>query len=528
MEPNYGILSIIPAFIVIGLALWTKKTMLSLIIGTFIGVVILNGGNVLTAFPATFTDFIVPNMVSEGNIKTLIIITVINGFVKMLKVTGAGQSLAQWAKKGIKSKRSAEVITCASGFAFIYTEPNFVLGVVMRSVTEAFNVARVKLAYITDSLGCNMAALSPICSYGPYYTGLIAAEIAALGLSMDAWSVYWKYLPNNLYSLLAILIVYYVAASGKDIGPMYLAEMRADKTGRLMGPNDDPIIKETADEQFDSNQKLPIRNFVIPMATMFIVLFATIFYTGDLATNGIQVFTNADITLSIICGMTAAGLAAMAVGVAEKIFTIGEGFEKWIQGFIVATEVNLILIMAWALSTVSSDLGLKFFIGDIVESTGFSPALIPAIVFLAGCVISFATGSSWGTTALLMPVAVPICYTYGIEIAISAAAAIAGGLFGDHCSPISDTTIKASMAAACDHMQHVSTQIPYAVTAGACSFVAFVVAGFTDNTIIALVVAFALAILAINVQHKMAKKKYANVDFSDEPINPNLVHDTKK
>lgn len=462
-------------------------------------------------------------MTSTGNVKTLIIITVINGFVKMLKVTGAGQSLAQWAKKQIKSKRSAEVITCASGFAFIYTEPNFVLGVVMRSVTEAFDVARVKLAYITDSLGCNMAALSPVCSYGPYYTGLIAAQLTALGLTTDPWSVYWKYIPNNLYSFLAIFLVYYVSATGKDIGPMYLAEKRADDTGRLLGPDDDPIIKDSSDEMFDDSQDLPMSNFIVPMVTMFLTLFAVIFYTGKVFENGLLVFTKADITLSIICGMTAAGLASMAMGVKNKMFTFSQGFDKWVQGFIIATEVNLILIFAWVLSSISSELGLRFFVAGIVESTGFSPTLIPAAVFLAGCLISFSTGSSWGTSALLMPIAVPICYNYGIDIPIAAAAAIGGGLFGDHCSPISDTTIKASMAAACDHIQHVTTQFPYALTAGACAFFAYLIAGLTDSTIIALGVAIALAVTSINIQNKIAKKKYAGHVFTDEPVNVNLL-----
>ena len=522
MEANYGILSIIPAIICIGLALYTKKTVLSLLIGTYVGVVILNNFNPLAAFPSLLRDYMYPNLTSTGNIKTIIIIVVIQGFVRLLKITGAGQALAQWAKRGIKSKRSAEVVTCASGFAFIYTEPNFVLGVIMRPVTEAFRVARVKLAYITDSLGCNMAALSPVCSYGPYYVGLIAAQLEALSLTTDAWSVYWKYIPMNLYSMLAIILAWYVGASGKDIGPMYLAEKRADVTGRLIGPKDDPIVKDASDETFDDSVQLPIRNFVVPMVTMFVCLFACIFYTGNIAENGINVFTNCDVTTSIIIGFCGASVAAMIMGTINKTFTFGEGFTEWVGAFQNSMEVLIILAFAWALSSVSGALGLKFFVAGIVESTGFSPALIPAIIFLFGAIISFATGSSWGTTALLMPIAVPVCYEYGIAIHISAAAAIAGGLFGDHCSPISDTTIKASMAASCDHIQHVKTQLPYAVTAGCCAFLAYILAGITNSSWVGLGVALVLAIIAINVQHKMAEKKYANYDFENEPINPLL------
>lgn len=523
MEANYGILSIIPAVIVIGLSLYTKKTIMSLMIGTFIGVTILSGWNPLVAVVAFFKDFMYPNLTSVGNLKTILIIIILQGFVKMLKLTGAGVAIARWARAHVKSKRSAEVTTCAAGFAFIYTEPNFVLGAVMRPITEAFNVARVKLAYITDSLGCNMASCSPVCSYGPYYVGLIAAELAAIGITTDAWSYYWKYIPNNLYAILAIVVAYYVAASGKDIGPMYLAEKRASETGRLLGPTDEPIVKDDPGETFSEDDHLPVRNFVIPMATMLVALMSSIFYTGNIVENGSKVFTSCDITTSIIIGFTAASFAALLVGTVQKRFSFMEGFQQWTAAFANGMEAVVIIALAWCLSTVSGNLGLKFFVAHVIESAGVSPALIPALVYIGGCAISFATGSSWGTTALMMPIAIPVCYSYGIDIEIAIAACIGGGLFGDHCSPVSDTTIKASMAAGCDHIQHVRTQLPYALTSGLSAFVAYIVAGLVNNTLVGVVTAIVIAITAINVQNKLAAKKYADYDFSGEAINPNLV-----
>ena len=516
---NYGILAIIPAVIVIALALITKKTHLSLVIGTFVGVIILCNWNPLVAFPVLFQDYIIPTMTSAGNIRTLIIIVVIQGMAKMLKVTGAGPAIANAVKRAVKSKRSAEVIATASGFAFIYTEPCFLLGVVMRPITEAYHVAKIKLAYICDSLGCNMAALSPICSYGPYYVGLIAAELAALGLSGDGWNYYWKYWPNNFYSILAIVFCYYVCASGKDIGKMWLAEKRADKTGRLMAPGEAPVVADQADEIADANKDYPVRNFVIPMVVMFVVLLATIFWSGNIIENGfIGSFRNCTMTLAIVCGLTAAGLSSVVVGACEKRFSWTEGFQKWLDGCCLAMNVCLILVLAWALSGVSGALGLKEFVASIVEATGFSPRLIPCVIFAAGCLMSFATGSSWGTTALLMPIAVPICYTYGLGIEIGVAAAIGGGLFGDHCSPISDTSIKASMASGCDHMAHVTSQLPYAITAGVATFVAYIVDGLVNNVIIALIVALVVGIVAINVQHKMTVKKYQDYNFDAEAV----------
>lgn len=514
---SYGILALLPAAIVIILALVTKKTHLSLCIGIFIGVIILCGGNPLTAFPVMFSDYIIPPLTSEGNIRTLIIIIVIQGMAKMLKLTGAGPAMANSIKKVVKTKRGAETITTVAGFAFIYTEPCFLLGVVMRPITEAYNVTKIKLAYICDSLGCNMAALSPICSYGPYYVGLIAAELAALGLPGDGWNMYGEYWTHNFYSMIAILLVYFACITGKDIGKLWLAEKRADVTGRLVAPGDVPVVPDQADEVLDPDKKYPLRNFLIPMGTMLVVLFGCVFWEGNIVENGLLgSFRNCTITLAIVCGLTAAGLSSIVVGACEKMFTLVEGFQKWLEGCYLALSVVMILALAWALSSVSSALDLSGVVAVAVDKIGVSPAILPAFIFLAGTVMSFATGSSWGTTALLMPIAVPICYSYGLGIGLGAAAAVAGGLFGDHCSPISDTTIKASMASGCDHIAHVSTQIPYAFTAGAATFVAYLVDGLTNSLILGIVVGFACAAVAILIQNKMTVNKYKDYDFDAE------------
>lgn len=329
---SYGILALLPAAIVIILALVTKKTHLSLCIGIFIGVIILCGGNPLTAFPVMFRDYIIPPLTSEGNIRTLIIIIVIQGMAKMLKLTGAGPAMANSIKKVVKTKRGAETITTVAGFAFIYTEPCFLLGVVMRPITEAYNVTKIKLAYICDSLGCNMAALSPICSYGPYYVGLIAAELAALGLPGDGWNMYGEYWTHNFYSMIAILLVYFVCITGKDIGKLWLAEKRADVTGRLVAPGDVPVVPDQADEVLDPDKKYPLRNFLIPMGTMLVVLFGCVFWEGNIVENGLLgSFRNCTITLAIVCGLTAAGLSSIVVGACEKMFTLVEGFQKWLE-----------------------------------------------------------------------------------------------------------------------------------------------------------------------------------------------------
>lgn len=515
------IIAFVPAVLVIVLALITKKTHFSLCIGIYVGTVILCNGNLLTAFPTAFRDYIIPPLTSEGNIRTLIIIVAIQGLAKMLKVTGAGPAMANLIKKGIKTKRGSEVLTTVAGFAFIYTEPCFLLGVVMRPITEAYNVAKIKLAYICDSLGCNMAALSPVCSYGPYYVGLIAAELTALGLGEDGWAYYGGYWIRNFYSLIAIAAVYFVCITGKDIGALWVAEKRADVTGRLTAPGDVPLVVDNGEGNADESKQWPVRNFVIPMAVMLVVLFGCVFWEGDVVANGVLgAFRSCTLTLAILCGLVAAGFACIVVGVCEKLFSVSEGFQKWLDGCNNAMGIVMILVLAWGLSKISSALDLKGIVGNIIANTGFPPALIPAIIFVVGAILSFATGSSWGTAALLMPISVPICYEYGLGVALGAASAIAGGLFGDHCSPISDTTIKASMASECDHIAHVSSQLPYALTCGAATFIAYLVEGLTNSLALALVIGVIVAVAAIMVQNKMTVKKYADYDFSAETSEP--------
>lgn len=512
-----NILAFVPALIVIVLALKTKQTHLSLCIGVYVGAIILCKGNFLTAFPVMFRDYIIPPLTSKGNVSTLIIIVAIQGMAKMLRVTGAGPAIANAIKKLVKTKRGAETLTVVSGFGFIYTEPCFLLGVVMRPITEAYRVTRIKLAYICDSLGCNMAALSPVCSYGPYYVGLIAIELAALGLEGDGWNVYGGYWIRNFYSIIAIVLVYFVCITGKDIGKLWLEERRADVTGQLAAPGDVPLVADNPDDVPETSREYPVRNFVIPMVTMLIVLFGCVFWEGNVAENGVLgAFRNCSLTMAIAAGLVAAGLSSVVIGVCEKMFTISEGFQKWLDGCYMSLSVMMILALAWAMSSISSDLNLRGVVAAIVDGTGFSPRLIPAVIFFAGAVMSFATGSSWGSTAILMPIAVPICYNYGLGVAIGAAAAVAGGLFGDHCSPISDTTIKASMASGSDHMAHVQSQLPYSLTAGVGTFLAYLVEGLTGSLILALVIGIAFAITAIIIMNKMTVKKYENYDFNAE------------
>ena len=382
----------------------------------------------------------------------------------------------------------------------------------MRPITERFNVARVKLAYLCDGLASTIASLSPVCSYGPYITGLIATQMVMLGMGDNPWPTYWKYIPFNFYAVLSVITVFIVVRTGLDVGPMYVAEQRATRTGQLIGPNDHPIIQED-DKGFvlPEGAKLSLKNIFIPMGTLFVTLFSVIFWTGDIATNGLMgAFLNGKITLGVTCGFITGSLAIGLVAQQSKIFSFSDAIDKWVKGIIDMMEVSIILILAWSLGRILGDLGLKYFVADIISNTGFPPQLVPAIIFMFGAFIGFSTGSSWGTWAILLPIAFPVMHQFGLPVELAVGATISGGLFGDHCSPISDTTILASTASACDHVEHVRTQLPYGLTVAVASVIGFIVSGYTGMMLPGLAVGLAVNVIGLVVLYKIAQKQIAN------------------
>ena len=221
-------------------------------------------------------------------------------------------------------------------------------------------------------------------------------------------------------------------------------------------------------------------------------------------------FLNGKITLGVTCGFITGSLAIGLVAQQSKIFSFSDAIDKWVKGIIDMMEVSIILILGWSLGRILGDLGLKYFVADIISNTGFPPQLVPAIIFMFGAFIGFSTGSSWGTWAILLPIAFPVMHQFGLPVELAVGATISGGLFGDHCSPISDTTILASTASACDHVEHVRTQLPYGLTVAVASVIGFIVSGYTGMMLPGLAVGLAVNVIGLVVLYKIAQKQIAN------------------
>ena len=513
MENAYGILSIIPPLVAIAMALWTKQTILSLLVGVFTGVTIINGWNPLVAFPKMISDYFIPQIGNEWNAGMIMLITACGGFVYLIKISGAGKSLGDLASKRIKNRKQAQLVTYLAAFAFVYTEPTLTLGTIMRPITERFKVSRVKLAYICDVMGCPFATLSPITSYSAYATGLIAAQFALLNITDNPWNTFVAAIPFNFYAIFGMIALLYVIMTKLDIGPMYHAEKRAIETGQLVGENDNPMERyDGGDSDILEGKNISIMNFLVPMLTLFITMFGIVFWTGNLGENGLLgSFREANITLGITTAFVTAGLAAGLMGAKSGLFGYTDIIGKFVKGVVLNAEIPIILVLAWSIGSITGTMELRAFVVNAIESYAFPPALIPAIIFMVGAFVAFSTGSSWGVWSIMMPIAIPIAVSFDLPLGLAIGAVLSGGVFGDHVSPISDTTILASTAAGADHIQHVRTQLPYALLVGTSSVIGFAVGGLVSPWIGFLVTGLAI-VAGLSLFHKIAEKKVGRVE----------------
>lgn len=489
----YGWLSLLPPAVTIALAFITKQTIVSMFVGVWLGATIMSGWNPIDGLLNSFTGFIIPSIADSWNAGMLVIMILIGGFIYMISASGASAAFEKWGEKHVNSRKKAQLLTWIAPFIFIFNQGCLLVGIIMRPITDKNRMSRVKLAYFTDALGAPLVSMSPISDNGVYLVGLITAQIAGLQLvNTSAWSLYFGMFAFNLYGVFSVIAALLVILFSLDIGPMYKAEERAVETGEVYGPND-KLIAEPPPSDIPKDYKLTYKNIVIPLVTFFVVIFATIFYTGKIWENGfIGSFTNANIQMAIALAFLLGAVAASVVAIATKLLTISKCIDRWTAGGGMMVQVIIILVMAWSISQVTKDMQIGPFLTEIVKGN-IPAALIPAIIFLIGVVVSFATGSSWGVWALGMPIAIPMAVELGISIPLAIGAVVSGGLFGDHCSPISDTTIQSSTGACCDHLEHVKTQLPYAIIVGAASFIGFLAAGFI-NEYLGLAVTFVLVL----------------------------------
>ncbi len=465
---EYGALSLLPPLLAIGLAIHTRQVYLSLAAGIWLGWTVLGGWNPLTGLGDS-VDALVTNLTDPGNARVIMFTFAIGALIALVEVNGGVRGFVNWVerRRWVTSGRRAQLLAWILGVV-IFIESNItvlVAGSICRPLFDRFRVSREKLAYIIDSTSAPVCVLIPFNAWGAYILGLL------LGLGVeDAVPVLVSTIPLNLYAIAAAILAGLSAARQIDIGPMVAAQERTVE-GKLHWDHAVALAdpEEMAPPPADDIPHRPI-NMVLPVAVMVLMMPVAMYITGD----G-DVMAGSGSTSVLWAVLTAVGIASI-LSLAQRLLDIDEVSRAALRGAGGMTGMALVLLLAVTLGAVTQELGTGEYVAGAVGGRVPLPLLLP-LLFMASAGIAFATGSSWGTFAIMIPVAVPLAVALSLPIAPFVAAALSGGVFGDHSSPISDTTIVSSLASASDHIEHVRTQIPYALIAGSVAAAGFAAIG---------------------------------------------------
>ena len=487
-----SIWSILPPVITIVLALWTKEVYMSLIIGIFSGAMLFTGGNFLQS---TLTMFQVMADKVGSNVNILVFLVILGILVAAITRSGATSAYGEWAARTIKGRRQASLITALLGLV-IFIDDYFnclTVGTVMRPVTDKFKISRAKLAYIIDAMAAPICIIAPVSSWA-------AAVGSSLpeGSEIDGFSLFIQTIPFNLYAWLTLVFLFFIIWTGKDFGTMAHDVKRSNENFEI--PKEYQGNGEVHKDQ-QGNGK--IIDLLLPLLVLIAACVYGMLYTGGIheGKSIADAFANCDSSKSLVLGSFIAFVFTGLLYLPRKVISFNAFCDSFGWGFKAMTPAIFILCLAWTLSGICSDkyLNLGGFVGGIVSANATLIMLLPPIFFLVAIGLAFATGTSWGTFGILIPIAVAVVGNDPQMLVICVAAILSGAVGGDHASPISDTTILASAGAQCDHLDHVSTQLPYVMTVAGCALVGYVVDGFTGNGWIGLGTAFALLCVAMSV-----------------------------
>ena len=477
---NLGFISIIPVLVTLAIAVWTRNVILGLFLGVFTGVIILHGPNPFTGMSIFVEQYILVQITKSSNAGMLILMTLIGGLVGLMEKSGGAAAFAGMVVKYISSKVKAMLAAWTSGSLLFFTDAGtpLIVGPLFRPIMDGLKISRVKLAWIIDSTASPVAVLIPFIGWGLYSQGLIAQEYSDLGISENAFTTYIKAIPFQFYSLMAVMMVPMVILLKSDFGPMKIAEINCEKGITLEDHvTEKAIVKTEKQAELTSDKAKPIMVW-LPLSIMMFVLFGMLIPQGfphDISNIPSNAFRS-----SLSTGYIFAAATLIFLMSKYGVKTLASGFTLYLKGMSSMVSILIILILAWSLGAIGKDLGTATYIVSLADGS-FPSYLIPTIAFLVGGIISFSTGSSWGTYAFLFPLIIPMAHQFDAPMYVSIGAVLSGGLFGDHCSPISDTTILSATGAGCTQIDHVKTQLPYALFNGSCCVIAFIFAGITGS-----------------------------------------------
>jgi len=466
IEPSA--LSLLPPLVAIGFAVWKRQVYVALAVGIWLGWTILSGGNPLRGLAGSI-EGTVAVLGEAGNTRILLFSLLIGSLVVYVEASGGVEGFVRWleSRQLVSSSRGAGVLAWFIGL-LIFIESNITLlvtGAVCRPLFDRYGAAREKLAYIADSTSAPICILIPFNAWGALVLGILGGLAVANPLGVFVASI-----PLNFYAIAAVVLAGYTAWSGRNIGPMKKAEARAAQ-GIVLSPEGELTVDEAL-FKVRLSRDVPARafNMVVPIVTMVLMMPVALYVTGD------GVIGQGSGSISALWAVIAGNIAAWVLMIAQRFASLDELVRLGLKGIEALLGLVLILLLAITLGDVCTKLGTGPYVAEVVREIAAPVLLVPA-TFVVAALVAFSTGTSWGTFAIMIPIAVPAAEALGLPIAPFLAASLSGGIFGDHASPISDTTIVASLASATDVIDHVRTQLPYAVLAAAVAIVGFALVG---------------------------------------------------
>ncbi|MFZ7173590.1 Na+/H+ antiporter NhaC family protein [[Pasteurella] aerogenes] len=482
VDYSISVWSVVPPLLALLLAIITRKVILSLSIGIIIGAFMLADFNIIGSFHYLFNNvaslfYSGEDGVNFGTINILLFLLLLGILTALLTVSGSNRAFAEWAQQRIKGRRGAKLMAASLVFITFIDDyfHSLAVGAIARPVTDKFNVSRAKLAYILDSTAAPMCVLMPVSSWGAYIITLISGLLASYAMTeYSPIGAFMAMSAMNFYAIFSIIMVFFVAYFSFDLGSMARHERLA--------------LEHEEQEEIQSGNGGHVRNLILPILALIIATVAMMLYTGGqaLAENGqpfsiLGAFENTTVGISLVVGGSLAVLTVTLCILWDRQVSLKEYGLSWLVGMKSMSGAILILCFAWTINNVVGDMKTGTYLSGLV-SDSLPIAVLPALLFILGAVMAFSTGTSWGTFGIMLPIAAAIAAHSAPELMLPCLSAVmAGAVCGDHCSPVSDTTILSSTGAKCNHMDHVTTQLPYALTVAVATIIGYLVVGFTQS-----------------------------------------------
>jgi len=507
---SYSAWALLPPVVAIGLALVTKEVYSSLFIGILIGGLLYSGFGFEGTLVHVFQDGFVGSVADSYNVGILIFLVLLGAIVAMMNKAGGSEAFGRWASEHIKTKTGAMLATIALG-VLIFIDDYFnclTVGSVMRPVADKHGISKEKLSYLIDATAAPICIIAPVSSWAAAVSGFVKDS------GVSGFQLFVKAIPFNFYAILTIVMMISLALMKFDYGPMRKfepytkenAKQKIDTMIKRSGTFAEAVeVKEEGAIKDKSRKTGKVIDLVVPIVVLIIACVIGMLYSGGFFSGAsvIEAFSDSDASVGLMLGSACTFIIVVIYYMFRRVLKFQDLMSCLPEGFKAMVPAILILVFAWTLKAMTDSLGAREFVSALVEGSASGlQVMLPAIIFLIGCFLSFSTGTSWGTFGILIPITIsvfPITTSIGV---VCVSACMAGAVCGDHCSPISDTTIMASAGADCDHINHVNTQLPYAITVAAVSFVAYVIAGLIPNWLVVLPIAIAMMIGTLFVIRK--------------------------